>query len=565
MCRIRYFTSAKDMLPAAGAAPPGLPPGSPPSLLPGATSGCHPSGPVLGDATGHLAMSLSHQTASETAFKHAPNASSVESSPIPAGQASPLSSPCPFEQPLPDDEDGLSDMSDTTSATVIYDQENSKTADAEEPFHTVLSPKRRRGSKRQHLTLGSQPMMHFPKHGRVVIIKPSKADGVITRFNPLALKSGLESMAPDGVLQIRPNHRLNLLAVDTRNGDATARLLKLKTIQGISVQAYEPRSSDCGTGVIRDVPVDLSDPEILVALRQKTPVKSVRRLGKSSKSVRIVFATETAPEHVFLGYTRYRVYPYVQTPRQCTKCQRFGHVSTMCRLPGRCARCGGNHERSACDAGNLRCPNCGNSHESTFARCPVLRKEKAIHKLKGDKNIDYKSAKAALQEQRGTGAASKKSPFKTQKVATRQAPAFNTPHASFHEDFPPLPACVPMTSAAPTTMTTAVPTTTTPTPSSDSTSMTPPVSMPAPAAESSSVTAPAAATSSVTAPTRSPSRHASQRRPKRRDHKNSGNICTLISSVAEVIRVFLAPLSSPVAKGIATIIDLVLPLLTQWR
>lgn len=552
------------MLHAAGAAPPGLPPGSPPSLLPGATSGCHLSAPVLGAATGHLPMSPSHQTTSETAVEHAPkdsedapNASSLESSPIPAGQASPLSSPCPSDQPLPDDDDALSDMTDVTSATIIYAQESSRNTDEQERFQTVMPPKRRRGAKRQYLTLSSQPTMQFPKHGRVVILKPTKAESVITRFNPLALKNGLESMAPDGVLQVRPNYRLNLLAVDTRNADATARLLKIKTIQGISVQAYEPRSSECGAGVIRDVPGDLSDPEILVALRQKTPVKSVRRLGKLSKSVRIVFATETAPEHVFLGYTRYRVYPYVQTPRQCTKCQRFGHVATMCRLPSRCARCGGSHESSACDADNPRCPNCGNSHESTFARCPVLRKEKAIHKLKGDKNIDYKSAKATLNEQRGKGAAWKKLPSKNQKAAKKPAPASETLLVSTDEDFPPLPACGPLKSAAPTT--------TTPPPPPETPSMATPVSSPAPAAVPSTATDPASAPSSVTAPSGSPGQQANQNRPRRHVPHNSGNICTLIISVVEAIRVFLAPFSSPVAKGITTIIDLVLPLITQWR
>ncbi|XP_077539864.1 uncharacterized protein LOC144152467 [Haemaphysalis longicornis] len=552
------------MFPAAGAAPPGLPPGSPPSMLPSATSGCHLSGPVPEAATGHLEMNPSHQATSETASEHAPNvsedapsASSLESSPIPAGQASPLSSPCPSDQPLPDDEDAFSDMTDATSATIIYAQENSRSTDEQENFQTVMPPKRRRGSKRQHLTLSCQPIIKFPKHGRIVILKPTKAESVITRFNPLALKSGLESMAPDGVLQVRPNYRLNLLAVDTRNADATARLLKIKTIQGIPIQAYEPRSSECGAGVIRDVPVDLSEPEILVALRQKTPVKSVRRLGKLSKSVRIVFATEIAPEHVFLGYTRYRVYPYVETPRQCTKCQRFGHVATMCRLPSRCARCSGSHESSACDADNLRCPNCGNSHESTFARCPVLRKEKAIHKLKGDKNIDYKSAKATLHDQRGKGAAWKKSSSGTQKAAKRQPPASNTSDASFGDDFPPLPACGAVKPAAPTTAT--------PMPSSQSAPMETSESLPPPAAASSSETAPAAASSIVTATAESSGQQANQKRPRRRVHQNSGNIFTLIVSVVEAIRVFLAPLSSPVAKGIGTIIDLVLPLLTQWR
>lgn len=109
-----------------------------------------------------------------------------------------------------------------------------------------MPPKRRRAYKRPHLALSKEPIIKFPKHGRFVILKPTTVGRVITRFNLLALKNVLEYMAPDGVLQIGPNYQLKLLAVDTRNADATACLLKVKTVQGIPVQAYEPRSNDCG-------------------------------------------------------------------------------------------------------------------------------------------------------------------------------------------------------------------------------------------------------------------------------------------------------------------------------
>ncbi|KAH6920801.1 hypothetical protein HPB50_028211 [Hyalomma asiaticum] len=71
--------------------------------------------------------------------------------------------------------------------------------------------------------------------------------------------------------------------------------------------------------------MDLDQQDIISALLQRAPVKSVRRLG-TSENVRIVFATETAPEYIVLGYTRYRVFKYIECPRQCSKCQRFGHV-----------------------------------------------------------------------------------------------------------------------------------------------------------------------------------------------------------------------------------------------
>ncbi|XP_077547664.1 uncharacterized protein LOC144159881 [Haemaphysalis longicornis] len=247
------------------------------------------------------------------------------------------------------------------------------------------------------------------RHGLVVIVKPTDPSKIITRFNPLAVKDGLETLAPDGVLQVRPNNRLNLLAIDTRNADATERLLIISNIAEIPVRAYEPRPSKCGVGVIRGVAKDITPPEILDAgdaacyccqYHQRIPVKSVRRLGKTSERAQIVFATESTPEHVIIGYTRYRVYAYLETPRQCSKCLRFGHVSEVCQLPMRCTRCGGNHDRTTCNAESLRCANCGKKHEATSGSCSARRDEQAIYKYKMVHNTDYKSAKVAVQEQR---------------------------------------------------------------------------------------------------------------------------------------------------------------------
>lgn len=284
--------------------------------------------------------------------------------------------------------------------------------------------KRHRAPKRSYRPLDISAVANPLRHGVVVGIKPVDSSKIITRYNPLALKEGLESLAPDGVLQVRPNYRLNLLAIDTRNADATERLLKISSIAGVRVQAYEPRPSNCGVGVIRGVTTDLSNSDILSALRVRVPVKSARRLGKTSESVQIVFATETVPEHVIIGYTRYRVYNYVETPRQCKKCQCFGHVAVVCKLSLRCPRCGGSHDRAGCSAEKVCCPNCSKKHESTPAQCSARRDQKAIFKLKTANNTDYKSVKSAFMEGR-------------KQTWTKQTAGPN--FKNVEEDFPALP------------------------------------------------------------------------------------------------------------------------------
>ncbi|KAG0444216.1 hypothetical protein HPB47_014036, partial [Ixodes persulcatus] len=74
-----------------------------------------------------------------------------------------------------------------------------------------------------------------------VVLKPKDPSKIIATINPLKITEKLEMTAPDGIILVRPNRRLNLLAsIDTRNRDATKALLAVTTIGGIPVQAYEP-------------------------------------------------------------------------------------------------------------------------------------------------------------------------------------------------------------------------------------------------------------------------------------------------------------------------------------
>lgn len=88
-------------------------------------------------------------------------------------------------------------------------------------------------------------------HLHEVVINPVDCSNDITCYNPIAVKEGLVTLAPDGVLQVRPNYCINLLTLDTRNADATEPPHKISSIAGVNVQAYESCRSKCGAGVIR--------------------------------------------------------------------------------------------------------------------------------------------------------------------------------------------------------------------------------------------------------------------------------------------------------------------------
>lgn len=59
-----------------------------------------------------------------------------------------------------------------------------------------------------------------------------------------------ELHCPECILMVRPNKRINLIAVDTRNPLATNTLLKLTAYCGVGVKAYEPVPRFAAVGVI---------------------------------------------------------------------------------------------------------------------------------------------------------------------------------------------------------------------------------------------------------------------------------------------------------------------------
>ncbi|KAG0443678.1 hypothetical protein HPB47_014649, partial [Ixodes persulcatus] len=94
---------------------------------------------------------------------------------------------------------------------------------------------------------------------------------------------------PECIIEVRVNDRLNVIAVDTRNGQTTRTLLNCTSICGLKVTAYEPSSRSAAVGVIRDVETNLSDAEITENIRSTVRITRLRRLG-ASESVKINFA-----------------------------------------------------------------------------------------------------------------------------------------------------------------------------------------------------------------------------------------------------------------------------------
>ncbi|KAH7932212.1 hypothetical protein HPB51_029445 [Rhipicephalus microplus] len=317
------------MIPARGAVPQGPNPPKPPEFKPGTT-------PDRAHRMDVAAISIEttrgagQQPPTATGQRYTPYSSNISLQP---DQDPPMERVSCLAINLPEGpDDDFSDMS-KYSATITYMDATTPSSNGSKKDVHVPHNKRCRGSKRSHMPPNSLPAENTLKPDLTIIFKPKNPEDVITRLNQLALKTAFEEgCSSDGVLQVRPNERLNLLAVDTRNADASERLLKISSIAEVLVQAYEPRRSNITVGVIKGVPVDLDQADILAALLQRAPV----------------------------------------------------------RLQARCSRCSGNHDRSSWENEEPQGPNCKKKHESTSAHCLILRKEKRIHNYKVENNVGQK-------------------------------------------------------------------------------------------------------------------------------------------------------------------------------
>lgn len=294
----------------------------------------------------------------------------------------------------------------------------------EEDGFTVQRKRRRRkqvsNSSSDTIITIDKPVF-APTSGLTVIFAPTDSGKLLTKLNQLKLSQLLESHAPDGIIQIRPNLRLNLLAVDTRNRESTTSLLRVTILLGIAVRAYEPRSPLTAVGVIKGVDATIDLEDLHSQLRSNVPVTSVRRLGTSS-SVCITFASRELPDHVLVGFVRHKTELFLDSPVQCRQCGKFGHVQSTCNQKPTCSRCSGAHIREACTVESPRCSNCGKDHEAFSHECVKWQAEREIYRFRRANAVGYA---AALK-------ATKPCPEQTKKAATHQQSASAAPQACAH-------------------------------------------------------------------------------------------------------------------------------------
>jgi hypothetical protein len=137
----------------------------------------------------------------------------------------------------------------------------------------------------------------------------------------------------------------------------------------------------------------------LLEFLQPSGVVAIRKLfGDPSKQhvplYVITFLSRARPPFLKIGYSKYKVDPFVPSPIRCYKCCRWGHSSYSCRSASVCSQCGSKgHMRDNCSAEVAVCPNCKGAHGAFAKVCPVFRQEMDICHVKANQNISFQEAR----------------------------------------------------------------------------------------------------------------------------------------------------------------------------
>ncbi|KAI5727692.1 hypothetical protein M8J77_005711 [Diaphorina citri] len=160
------------------------------------------------------------------------------------------------------------------------------------------------------------------------------------------------------------------------------------------------------SAIIRDIDVEFSEEEIFRSLdTRQFKLTGVQRLNRKSidenrkisyvpsKTLKISFAGQHIPSHVFLWYSKVPCEPFVQSTIQCFNCWKFGHTSKACKCKSVvCKKCYQIEEPEHVCKAVLSCLNCDGMHNPKSKNCPELQRQVNIKALMSSRNMCFQEA-----------------------------------------------------------------------------------------------------------------------------------------------------------------------------
>lgn len=250
--------------------------------------------------------------------------------------------------------------------------------------------------------------------GNIVLMKPQTDERNLNVGNffkndiKLAVELNKSIFGQFGIENVRKNLAKDILIIELKKPIDQSMLNNIVNLEQIGtwlVDCRLPQNKQMSFGVIGPIDIETSADDLHVYLKSRyTNIIKVQRLFKGkakerspAQCVKITFEAATIPEYVYVGYQRYKVSLFVDSPWQCFNCQRFGHSASICRSKPRCLLCGKTHKLNDCEGKNqtnfvVKCVNCGENHAANYGGCEKMKEAKKIEKIRAENRLSYSSA-----------------------------------------------------------------------------------------------------------------------------------------------------------------------------
>ena len=187
-------------------------------------------------------------------------------------------------------------------------------------------------------------------------------------------------------------------------------VIRNKAVKDSGFIAIIPRFKLQRKGVIKGIPVDITNEELLESLRAENPEVAINRIFRlkrrdynskqwiNSQSVCVEFKGQTLPRDVKLWRAVLEVSIYVPQVRRCYNCGGIGHISKGCTSQPKCLQCGESHpiDKTRRCENPKRCINCGKDHFTLDRTCTKFIQQVEIIRIMAYDNVSYIEARRRI-------------------------------------------------------------------------------------------------------------------------------------------------------------------------
>ncbi|XP_044591446.1 uncharacterized protein LOC123269674 [Cotesia glomerata] len=176
----------------------------------------------------------------------------------------------------------------------------------------------------------------------------------------------------------------------------------------LGLEVFIPNFIRFQKGVLRGIPLDMSDAEIKEAINQDlsnvriTEVFRMKRKTKDqwtpSRAVCVTFEASKLPNYVKMWGAPMRVDEYTPSVRICYNCGKLGHIGAKCTKEKVCLQCGQQHavEKGEKCTMPKSCVNCKGEHNTLDHCYPSRLAEVETKRIMSRDKVSFLEAKKSL-------------------------------------------------------------------------------------------------------------------------------------------------------------------------